>query len=73
MRRSFASELNIVFRPATFSVSIRPLTVKTTSPFTVLVILSIFPLSKRLNPAPAWEIDTPSLEAILLPIVTCSI
>jgi hypothetical protein len=29
-----------------FSASIRPLTAKTTSPFAVLVILSIFPLSQ---------------------------
>src|SRR6267378_1606903 len=44
MRRPFGSELSNVFNSRRFSASIRPLTVKTTSPFPALVILSIFPL-----------------------------
>jgi hypothetical protein len=44
MRRPFASEPNSISNSARFSASIRPLTVKITSPFADLVILSILPL-----------------------------
>jgi hypothetical protein len=43
MRHPFASEPNSLSSSARFSVSIRPLTVKITSPFADLVIFSIFP------------------------------
>src|SRR4029077_6325506 len=43
MLQPFASELSSVFNSARCSASIRPLTVKITSPFVALVILSIFP------------------------------
>ena len=49
MRRPFASELNNVFTSGRFSEFIRPLTIKITSPFAALVILSIFPLFGELN------------------------
>src|ERR1700675_3983343 len=42
MLQPFASELSSVFNSARCSASIRPLTVKITSPFVALVILSIF-------------------------------
>ena len=44
MLQPFTSELSSVFNSARCSASIRPLTVKITSPFVALVILSIFPL-----------------------------
>jgi hypothetical protein len=44
MRSPFASEPNSISNSARFSASIRPLTVKITSPFADLVILSILPL-----------------------------
>src|ERR1700720_1087311 len=44
MRRPFASESNSSSNSARFSASILPLTVKITSPFADLVILSILPL-----------------------------
>jgi hypothetical protein len=44
MLQPFASELSSVFKSARCSASIRPLTVKITSPFVALVILSILPL-----------------------------
>src|SRR6185369_14601584 len=43
MRLPFASEPNSISNSARFSASIRPLTVKITSPFADLVIFSIFP------------------------------
>src|SRR2546425_634284 len=46
MRRPVGSELNSLFNSARFSASSRPLTVKTTSPFAALVILSIFSLKE---------------------------
>jgi len=44
MLQPLASELSSVRSSARCSASIRPLTVKITSPFVALVILSIFPL-----------------------------
>jgi len=44
MLQPFASELSSVLSSARCSASIRPLTVKITSPFVARVILSIFPL-----------------------------
>ena len=43
MRHPFVSEPNSISSSARFSASIRPLTVKITSPFADLVILSILP------------------------------
>jgi hypothetical protein len=44
MLRPFGSEPNSISSSARFSASIRPLTVKITSPFADLVILNILPL-----------------------------
>src|SRR6267143_3521294 len=44
MRRPFTSDPNRAFVSPTFSASIRPLNLKTTSPFAALVIFSIDPL-----------------------------
>jgi len=47
MRRPFTSDPNRAFISPTFSASIRPLNLKTTSPFAALVIFSIDPLLER--------------------------
>jgi hypothetical protein len=50
MWRLLVSALSSAFTSAMFSLSIRPLSLNTTSPFSVLVIRSIYPLVRITAP-----------------------